>query len=113
MAVSIHALNRDTRAALNRLTNAEKPIEDWEDKMEVAITKQTKQALQQKVQDMEKTSQRNNLRLVGIKKGLEVGNFYLIWTGFCTIYCSYPPGWFTNTKTDLGFWGPKQLHFQI
>ncbi|KAK7898833.1 hypothetical protein WMY93_019686 [Mugilogobius chulae] len=83
MSESINSLTRDTRAMLNRLNNAERRIGNMEDTVEKNTADTAKNdklihALQQKVDDLENRSRRNNLRLVGIKEGTEAANIYTL-----------------------------------
>lgn len=79
MKNSIQSLSKDTRAALNRLSNAEKCMGTLEENMESVFEQSKKTAVHmesalRRLDDLENRGCWNNLRLVGLKEGLEGGD---------------------------------------
>ncbi len=76
---SIQTMNKEMKAAINRISNAEKRISALEDRASTnaetvkQLSKEVK-LLHERVTDLESRSRRNNIRLTGLKEGAEADN---------------------------------------
>ncbi|KAL7405016.1 hypothetical protein ABVT39_022486 [Epinephelus coioides] len=76
-------MNKETKAALNRISNAEKRISALEDQASSngetvkQLSKDVK-FLRERVTDLESRSRRNNIRLTGLKEGAEADNLFTL-----------------------------------
>ncbi|KAK1893241.1 LINE-1 retrotransposable element ORF1 protein [Dissostichus eleginoides] len=76
---TIQTMNKDTKAALNRISNAKKRISTLEDQASTdgATVKQLSKdvkLLRERVIDLESRGRRNNIRISGLKEGAEAGD---------------------------------------
>ena len=76
---TIQTMNKDTKAALNRISNTEKRISTLEDQAStdgVTVKQLSKDVklLRKRVIDLESRGRRNNIRISGLKEGAEAGD---------------------------------------